>query len=536
MIYEIRSKSDFQTGAMLVVCVPESEIDVKAFQTILASPPDFLLPFRHRSIDGQIELTYQIGKNSKLAYMSGKYPPKEYAEFLAGALVPLLEYDDWFLAPYSFVLNVDHLYYDKNAKSVKYIYIPSMIPVSEMKDLTDMVDALAECFTVTDASLEIKVLRATKKDFNAPEFIQMLKPYLAIDNRAENYQPGADLPQYAEIGSDPSPARTAAPAPAAGKTPIFQKSASAQQPAQPQSPSAPPQPPTPPAQPAQPARKQPEQQQQAPQRQGQFSGAQQPPQYQAPGAPVRNDDIYIDLPESGKAPKAAADGRDKKQKPIKEQKQAKPKGGMFGGKKKDQAEGIIMGAAAVGQRSPSPGYQPNAQYAQSPLNAAPGAPAQGAQGYQPLPAQPYSQSQPASQARPAQSQGAYLPPDATDGGLTQIDADYPDTPGFRLTSNLNLPKKIDVGIATGKVLSIGRFDIHAGIKQSDFEFPEETKEVSRRHAVVERSAAGYFIVDLGSKAGTFVNNQKIIPNAPHLLNSGDRISFGKAGADYIWEA
>ena len=58
--------------------------------------------------------------------------------------------------------------------------------------------------------------------------------------------------------------------------------------------------------------------------------------------------------------------------------------------------------------------------------------------------------------------------------------------------------------------------------------------MSRRHAAIEREESGYFLMDLASSAGTFVNGQKLIPNVPQALENGCRVSFGTGGADYIW--
>lgn len=77
----------------------------------------------------------------------------------------------------------------------------------------------------------------------------------------------------------------------------------------------------------------------------------------------------------------------------------------------------------------------------------------------------------------------------------------------------------------GEVFAIGRFDVGIGTKQPSFEFAGQTKAVSRRHAAVERSATGYSIVGLDFSAGTFLNGQKLPPNAPFTLERGSRVSF-----------
>lgn len=65
---------------------------------------------------------------------------------------------------------------------------------------------------------------------------------------------------------------------------------------------------------------------------------------------------------------------------------------------------------------------------------------------------------------------------------------------------------------------IGRF------KECHLVLPDPN--VSRRHAVLIKGKRGVYIQDEGSKAGTFVNGQKI--TSPVLLKPGDRITIGFA--------
>lgn len=97
------------------------------------------------------------------------------------------------------------------------------------------------------------------------------------------------------------------------------------------------------------------------------------------------------------------------------------------------------------------------------------------------------------------------------------------------------PGRVSV-VLRGETFSIGRVDVALGRAQSDFEFPADTKAVSRRHAAISRDQGGYIIQDLGSKAGTFVNGAQLQPQVLYRLENGDVISFGNGGADYIWEA
>lgn len=439
-MYEIQSKSDFQSGATLIVRIPEEELDKKALYTILADKPDFVLPFRQRAIDGQIELTYQIGNRSKLAFLSGNRTPSEYADLWFGILQPLLDCDDWFMTPYSFVLESEYLYCDKAGKSVSFVYIPSVRAYSDYEMLKGMVTEVAKQNRVTDINLENKVVWAIQ-DLNPKQFLQMIKPY-------EAHSVQESIPQFR-----PEPV---------------------QQFVQPKQPT-----PNPPV--LKPANEH---------------------KYDVPkasaGTPKMADDFAIHFPADGKAPREekskgglfGSKKESKKEKEVKSKPESKTKGGFWGKKNKEPQE-IIQGAAATLNQKESAHLQP-----MSPV---------------------------------------YTPPIDMDDDVTQLDVNQSSVAKFRYVGHGDHPRVIEVNISEGGIFTIGRFDASVGTKQSSFEFDKKTKSVSRRHAAVERRADGYNIVDLSSSAGTFINGQKLPPNAPFKLERGYRVSFGQSGADYQWE-
>lgn len=51
--------------------------------------------------------------------------------------------------------------------------------------------------------------------------------------------------------------------------------------------------------------------------------------------------------------------------------------------------------------------------------------------------------------------------------------------------------------------------------------------VSRRHAEIIQAGGGWFLQDLNSTNGSFVNNQRVPPHTRHPLHSGDQIRLGK---------
>lgn len=423
-MYDIQSKSDFKVGATLIVSIPQDELDQKALYTVLAEKPDFILPFSHRAIDGKIEFTYQVGNRSKIIYLSGKRSPREYADLWSGILQPLLDCGDWFMNPYSFVLDPEYLYCDKNSNAVSFVYIPSVKMSSDYAAMKNMVMEIVKQNHVTDITLENKVLWAIQ-DFNPNEFLQMVK------------STGASKPAKVEKQQ-------------AGKNiqPIFQPATPASIPA----PKSAPIPMT-------------------------------PKSVNEPKTAANNiDDIAISFPADGKVPK--------KEKKVKTKTKTKPKK-SFWGKKKIKEEEIVLGAAAEP-------IKPKADYVQ--------------------PVVP-----------------VYTQPEEIDYDATQLEMDESRATHLRYVGNGGHPNAIDVNIATNSVFTIGRFDVSVGTKQCDFEFDKKTKAVTRRHAAIEHNENGYSITDLASSAGTFLDGQKLPPNAPFKLENGSRVSFGHSGADYIWE-
>ena len=195
MIFDIQSRNDIITGAALTVSIPEEELDKKALFTIDEEKPEFILPFRYRAVDGMIEFTYRIGTRIKMQYLAGDRNAKEYAELWSAALEPLIECSDWFLKPYSFVLDAEYLYCDKNDNSISYVYIPSKSDCSDYRSLKEMAAGLARQVTIRDAELENKVLRSIMLDFNPKTFVKMIKA-CSSENEPSSCAP---LPMQLEV-------------------------------------------------------------------------------------------------------------------------------------------------------------------------------------------------------------------------------------------------------------------------------------------------------------------------------------------------
>ena len=61
----------------------------------------------------------------------------------------------------------------------------------------------------------------------------------------------------------------------------------------------------------------------------------------------------------------------------------------------------------------------------------------------------------------------------------------------------------------------------------------EEPGVSRQHAGIRGDSGGYWIADLGSRNGTFVNGERVGDDPRRLLNY-DRIELGGVGTQTHW--
>jgi len=117
-------------------------------------------------------------------------------------------------------------------------------------------------------------------------------------------------------------------------------------------------------------------------------------------------------------------------------------------------------------------------------------------------------------------------------------------PGFSVTSSGSIALMegaharlvIERGRSAGKQFplsddesQIGRWDADGGIfPDVDLDADDPEAKVSRRHARIMRRNGQYFIEDLGSTNGTFINRgRRLLPGDRQPLRDGDEIIVGK---------
>lgn len=153
--------------------------------------------------------------------------------------------------------------------------------------------------------------------------------------------------------------------------------------------------------------------------------------------------------------------------------------------------------------------------------------------------------------RPPTPSGSYRGVQPSDNGQngshTPVESRNPEFVNGRVSSGLSLsslPHRtkpharlvIEKGRSSGKqfLLSdaeaqIGRWDADAGIfPDVDLDTDDPEAKVSRRHARITLNNGQYFLEDLGSTNGTFINRGKRLPPGQRqALCDGDEIIVGK---------
>jgi len=118
------------------------------------------------------------------------------------------------------------------------------------------------------------------------------------------------------------------------------------------------------------------------------------------------------------------------------------------------------------------------------------------------------------------------------GALDSVGAPLQDRDGAQALARLIIERGGRIGKEfpiTGIETNIGRWDADSGIfPDVDLDEDDTEAKVSRRHARIVNHNSQYFIEDLGSTNGTFVNRgRRLLPGKRHMLQNGDEVIVGK---------
>lgn len=497
MSYRLELKNDLTQGTILCVTLPIEEVDAIALKTTSNCPPPFLLSSQYRVLDDEIEVMYFIKSHLPLRYLKEAKDALSYIAFWNQILEPFVTCEDWFMNPVQFVLDIEYVYVDRNTGAVEYVYCPSKEPENTMIHLQLFLAQISKVITTTDVALENKVLKELQ-DFRLHDFTEMLKAHAASLGGGEKKKKFTLPPVSEQFKQELAPIRDRMEQPSfRSKNNPIAKAAASSLPPVPEPPSLPKQvmPVTPPM----------------------------PSMPQKPSIPAsipdpfaQEDDIIFESPVSPVKSGGLFGKREKVPKPEKPKKEKKIK----------KANGVEMAEFFMDEAPPRRGSSGVvggvADFGQEPVAAPPSFGGRSGLGLG---------------SRNGLGKSAMAEVSMEEDGMTQLPQEELKSVGARLR-NVGLPTNppsIPLDLREGTPFVIGRFNVMAGVQQSDFEFGKDTQGVSRRHCAVEVYQGNYYIIDLGSKGGTTVNGQKVDMGQPMALKAGDRVSFGYNGIDYVFE-
>jgi len=100
----------------------EAVLDKIAAKVIRRDMPEFLLPVKIIHVNGETEIRYEISEGIRLSYLSEKMSKKEFLVLMEYMIRPFQTCNDWFLDYHKFYLDTDYIIVGKNSTSVRYIY------------------------------------------------------------------------------------------------------------------------------------------------------------------------------------------------------------------------------------------------------------------------------------------------------------------------------------------------------------------------------------------------------------------------------
>lgn len=136
------------------------------------------------------------------------------------------------------------------------------------------------------------------------------------------------------------------------------------------------------------------------------------------------------------------------------------------------------------------------------------------------------QPEPLGEQIPPEAEGWHTAPLAE--GETGLEELFPATPATLLRLRIASSGRT-IEVRSHQVCEIGRSDPSLGLVP-DLDLSQEGSEaiwVSRRHARIFYHDGHFYIEDLGSTNGTYLNNKRLVSGLPYALQDGDELRFGR---------
>ena len=108
-----------------VFCVKEDDqTDDIAVRVLKQDCPDFLLPFKTMSIDGNMEFRYELSDGVRMSYQLPRMSRKELTRQMVSLLLPFKNCGDWLLDYHCLLLDPQYIFLNAKDQTVRYVYLP----------------------------------------------------------------------------------------------------------------------------------------------------------------------------------------------------------------------------------------------------------------------------------------------------------------------------------------------------------------------------------------------------------------------------
>lgn len=98
----------------------------------------------------------------------------------------------------------------------------------------------------------------------------------------------------------------------------------------------------------------------------------------------------------------------------------------------------------------------------------------------------------------------------------------------------NLPYLIAMGVDSHEKIHINKPNFIIGRVKAQADFVSKNNSVGKLHAEILYKENGYYIKDLNSRNGTYINGERIVSNVEHAIQNNDRISFANSEYKFYW--
>lgn len=446
----------------------EDSLDKIAVEVIKQDCPDFLVPFKILSVDGETEIRYELTDGIRLGYQPQRMYKREFVRQMVSMLLPFQDCGDWLLDYHSILLDPHYIIIGEKGAHVRYIYIPvSRYAQSEEAILAFFSRYVVNMELLDDRSYTLQLLRILQDGHS--NLITLLDHLQKTEEAGRVVIPFEKQPNV-EKGSDPSGQEMQKKEKdqeetfkktweSPGKRGKGQKSVSVEK---------------------------------EPEKKGD-TWAQSHPQGEFGKSDLEGELLGSLYGASSPEPK--------KEKPAREKKAKK---GLFGGligKKAKESDTCKPEKTAKRQGS-SPAEDPVFPSEPEPNRMYPPEPV----GY---------------------TRDRYAGEDETemDGGVYEEKDPYLLRLRLENSGSYSVPQMIELNLEKGHA-TVGRYDKY-GSPCADFNFDHSLTFVSRNQFRVERYEGGYKIIDLNSGNGTILNDRELVPNISYDLHAGDVIVISR---------